>query len=60
VFGSSYDFILEILAKIVEIITVTCNTHNEIPVSLRMFLGILQSIHIHNIELNMMAIKTEI
>jgi hypothetical protein len=54
------DLILQILAKVIKVIAVTCHTYNQIPVTLRMLLGILQCFSINHIELDMMSVKTEI
>jgi hypothetical protein len=60
VFRPFDDLILKILTQIIKIITVTCHTYYQIPVTLRMLLGILQCISTNYIELDMMSVETEI
>ena len=60
VFRPGYDLILKILAKVVEVITVPCNSYYKVPVPFRMPLCFSQGIGIYHIELNMMALEAEV
>ena len=57
---SGDDLLLKRLAQIAEIIAVTGNTDNQVPVLFRVLLGRAQGGRIHHIELNVMSVQFEI
>lgn len=58
--GSCYNFFLVIFVQIDEIITVTGDPNQQIPVFIRCGLCVSQCLGIDDIKLNMMAIEFEI
>ena len=58
--GSSYNFVLQILAKVNEIIAVPGHTYNKVAVFLGMFLCFFEQTGCYYIELDMMAVESEI
>ena len=56
----SDNLILKIFTQVIEIVAVPGYPYNKVPVKLRVLLGIFQGVGTHNIELNVVAIQTEI
>ena len=54
------DLILKCLVKISEMITVTCNTNDQITVFIRVILCIDQSLPVYDIELDMMSVQIKV
>jgi len=59
-FGPEDDLILKILSQIVEVVAVSCHPDYQIPVQFGMLLCIAKCFGIYHIELNVMAVETEI
>jgi len=53
-------FILQVLAQIIEIITITGYPYDQVPVLFWFFLGLAQGFSCNHIELNMMPVHFEI
>jgi hypothetical protein len=60
VFRTPDYFVLQVRPEIIEIITVTSHTHDQITVFFWVLLGITQGIGRHYIELNVMTVKPEV
>jgi len=60
VFGPLDYFVLQFYAEINKVITVSCNSYQEISVFFWIFLCITQGFSIYNVELNMMPVEFEI
>ena len=58
--SSSYNLILQVLSQIIEVVTITCNSHYQVAIQFRVLLCMSKGICIYNIELDMVSIKTEI
>ena len=58
--GTADDFVLQILAKVVEVVAVACHTDDEVAVVLRVFLCVAQSVGVYHVELDVVAVHTEV
>jgi len=59
-FCSSNNLILKIFSQIIEIITVPCNTDDQVRILFGILLGLPQCICSDNIELDMVAVPFKI
>ena len=53
-------FILKVASQVIKVIAVAGHTYNQIPVFLRMFLGIAQGVGIYYVKLDMMAVHPKV